>query len=47
LDYKTLQSNLRRLGAKRILLTHMGEEMLAKLDQVKVDAAEDGQLIEL
>jgi ribonuclease BN (tRNA processing enzyme) len=47
LDYKTLQSNLRRLGAKRVLLTHMGEEMLAKLDQVKVDAAEDGQLIEL
>jgi ribonuclease BN (tRNA processing enzyme) len=47
LDYKTLRNKLDKIGAKRILLTHMGEEMLAKLDQVKADAAEDGQLVEL
>lgn len=47
LDYKTLQANHRKLGAKRVLLTHMSEKMLTRLDQVTTDAAEDGQLIEL
>jgi ribonuclease BN (tRNA processing enzyme) len=47
LDYKTLQSRIRKLEPKRILLTHMSEEMLAKLDEVTIDAAEDGQLLEL
>jgi ribonuclease BN (tRNA processing enzyme) len=47
LDYQTLCSHLGKLRAKRVLLTHMGEEMLAKLAGVTVDAAEDGQLIEL
>jgi ribonuclease BN (tRNA processing enzyme) len=47
LDYRTLHSHLSKLDAKRVLLTHMGEEMLARLDKVTVDAAEDGQLIEL
>jgi hypothetical protein len=35
------------LGLKRVLLTHMSEAMLAKLDEVTIDAAEDGQLLEL
>lgn len=47
LNYKTLESRVRKLGPKRILLTHMSEEMLAKLDKVTIDAAEDGQLLEL
>ena len=47
LNYNTLISNLQRLEAKRILLTHMGEDMLARLDQLIIDAAEDGQVIEL
>src|SRR5918996_18460 len=47
LSYNTLISNLQRLEAKRILLTHMGEDMLARLDQLSIDAAEDGQVIEL
>ena len=29
LDYTTIDANYDRLGAKRVLLTHMGEEMLA------------------
>jgi ribonuclease BN (tRNA processing enzyme) len=47
IDYNTLRSHLGKIHAKRVLLTHMGEDMLAKLDQVTIDAAEDGQLIEL
>lgn len=47
IDYKTLRSHIRRLSAKRVLLTHLGEDMLSKLDKVAIDAAEDGQLIEL
>jgi ribonuclease BN (tRNA processing enzyme) len=47
IDYRTLRPHLEKLRAKRILLTHMGEEMLAKLHELSVDAAEDGQLIEL
>jgi ribonuclease BN (tRNA processing enzyme) len=47
LNYKTLKSNIERIEAKRVLLTHMGEDMLARLDQLTIDAVEDGQLIEL
>ena len=47
LNYRTLRSHLSKLHAQRVLLTHMGEEMLAKLDELSVDGAEDGQLIEL
>jgi hypothetical protein len=35
------------LAPKRLLLTHMSEAMLAKLGEVTLDAAEDGQLLEL
>jgi len=50
LDYQTIDANYRRLGAVRVLLTHMGEAMLAELG--KVDAAryliaEDGMTIDL
>ena len=34
LDYKTIDANYERLGAKRVLLTHMGEEMLAEIGKV-------------
>ncbi|MGA7327247.1 MAG: MBL fold metallo-hydrolase [Rhodomicrobium sp.] len=45
LDYLTLASKFSEIGAKKYLLTHMGEEMLAKLgniDTVNCIAAEDG-----
>lgn len=34
LDYKTIDANYERLDAKRVLLTHMGEAMLAELHNV-------------
>jgi ribonuclease BN (tRNA processing enzyme) len=50
LDFKTIDANFARLGAKRILLTHMGEEMLARAGDVDPDryqAAEDGMVLTL
>jgi ribonuclease BN (tRNA processing enzyme) len=50
LDYKTIDANYERLGAKRVLLTHMGEEMLANVDKVDVTryiVAQDGMTLDL
>jgi ribonuclease BN (tRNA processing enzyme) len=50
LDYKTIDANYEKLGAKRVLLTHMGQEMLAesvKVDRARYMIAEDGMTIEL
>jgi ribonuclease BN (tRNA processing enzyme) len=40
LNYATVMANRDRLGAKRIVVTHMSPEMLAR--EVDVEAAEDG-----
>ncbi len=45
LDYLTLAANFAKIGAKRYLLTHMGDEMLAalhKIDASRCIAAADG-----
>lgn len=50
LDYKTIDANYEKLGAKRVLLTHMGREMLAEsvnIDRTRYMIAEDGMTIEL
>jgi ribonuclease BN (tRNA processing enzyme) len=50
LDFKTIDANYARLGAKRVLLTHMGEAMLAHTDQVDASRyllAEDGMILDL
>jgi ribonuclease BN (tRNA processing enzyme) len=50
LDYLTLVENLARLGAKRVLLTHMGEAMLARrgeVDGTRFMLAEDGMAIDV
>ena len=50
LDYKIIDANYERLGAKRVLLTHMGDAMLSAID--KIDAARyliarDGMVLDL
>lgn len=50
LDYRTLDSNYAKFGAKRVLLTHMGEAMLAKADRVdksRFIVADDGMTLDL
>lgn len=47
LDYTALRQHLHELHAKRLLLTHLSQEMLDRLPEVSLEVAEDGQLIEL
>jgi len=47
LDYPRLAENAGRLGAKRLVLTHLGQETLARSDEVSLEMAQDGLVIEL
>ena len=47
LDYTTLRGRLAEIGAKRVVLTHMSAEMLARRTEVDIDCAEDGLAISL
>jgi ribonuclease BN (tRNA processing enzyme) len=50
LDYKTIDANYAKLAAKQVLLTHMGEGMLAergKVDAARYLLAEDGMILDL
>jgi ribonuclease BN (tRNA processing enzyme) len=47
LDHRTLERHRGRLRARRIVLTHMGPEMLANLDRAAFECGRDGMTIEL
>jgi len=47
LSYATLAANRPRLNCKRLLLTHLGEGMLTKLDRIPIEAARDGMRLEV
>ena len=47
LDYRTLRAERARLGCTRLVLTHMSDDMLARLDEVDIEVAEDGRVITL
>jgi ribonuclease BN (tRNA processing enzyme) len=50
LDYKTIDANYERLGAKQVLLTHMGEAMLEQVDKIdrsRFIVAQDGMTLDL
>lgn len=45
LNWRTIEANLPRLGAKQVMLTHLGPEALANRDKIRhplVSVAEDG-----
>ncbi len=42
LDYATLMQHRARLDCKRLILTHMGPDMLARVGELPVEAAHDG-----
>jgi ribonuclease BN (tRNA processing enzyme) len=46
-DFKTLMEHRERLGCRRLVLTHMSEEMLDKAGELGVECAEDGKEIVL
>jgi len=45
LDYASLKANLARIGAKRVILTHMGPDMLAHIGEASEELAEDGKTV--
>jgi hypothetical protein len=47
LDYRTLAAHLPRIGCRRVILTHMGPDMLARLGEVEIEHAEDGRRVAL
>ena len=47
LDYRTLSEKLPLLGCRRLVLTHMGEDMLVRVGELDVEAAQDGMVIGL
>jgi ribonuclease BN (tRNA processing enzyme) len=47
LDYPRIADNLGRFGAKRIILTHLGEEVLQRQKDIKIETAHDGLVVAL
>ncbi|MDD1528122.1 MBL fold metallo-hydrolase [Bradyrhizobium sp. WBOS7] len=45
LSLKTLEQHLPAIGAKRLVLTHMSDDMLSRLGEVEHLAAEDGMVL--
>ena len=46
LSYKTLLARQDKLTCKRLVITHMHQELLDRLDEVKIEYANDGQILE-
>jgi ribonuclease BN (tRNA processing enzyme) len=47
LSLKTLEAHLAEIKPKRLILTHMSEDMLARLDTLAYTAASDGMIVAL
>ncbi|MEQ8400680.1 MAG: MBL fold metallo-hydrolase [Roseitalea porphyridii] len=47
LDLQTLEANLPRIAPKRLILTHMSEDMLSRLPNLPYETAEDGKTVVL
>jgi len=45
LDLATLSSHLPAIGAKRVIVTHMSAEMLARINEIGFEMAEDGMIV--
>lgn len=47
LDYAQLRENRDRFGAKRMILTHLGEEVLRRRNEIDMELATDGLVVVL
>ena len=47
LSLKTLEANLAEINPKRLILTHLSDDMLGRLGTLKHTAATDGMIVEL
>lgn len=44
LNYKILQQNLKQLSCKKLIINHLGDEMLQNIEKVDLPIAEDGKV---
>jgi ribonuclease BN (tRNA processing enzyme) len=42
INYRTLMAHKAELGCKRLIITHLGEDLLNHRDEIELDMAEDG-----
>lgn len=47
INYMTLMSHVAELGSRRIILTHLGQDMIDRLDEVELETAYDGMQVVL
>ena len=47
LNHQTLMARMPELGVKRVILTHMGREMLGRLAEAGWETADDGRVFEI
>ena len=47
LDYPRLAENKDRFGTRRLILTHLGREVLERRDQVELELAGEGMIVEV
>jgi ribonuclease BN (tRNA processing enzyme) len=47
INYPQFERNRSRIPARRILLSHLGREVLARLDRVKTECARDGHVVDV
>lgn len=47
LDYPRIAENRARFGTKRLILTHLGREVLARRHEVEIETASDGFVVEI
>ena len=46
MDYRTLMRHRSKIRCKRMILTHMGEEMLERVGDIEIEMAEEGNVIQ-
>jgi ribonuclease BN (tRNA processing enzyme) len=47
IDYRTLSEKRPQIGCRRLVLTHMSEGLLARVDELDAETANDGMVIEV
>jgi ribonuclease BN (tRNA processing enzyme) len=45
LDYRTVLAQLPRIQAKRVLLTHLGPELVSRIPELEIETARDGMTV--
>ncbi len=47
LNFKTLMDHMEKLNPKRLIITHMSQDMLDRLEHIEVESAYDGMVVEI